>query len=376
MVLRYGTALVLMGVASMALAAEKSPDQLIKSLESRIVELNGRGQYADAVPLAKQVVDLRQKKSGTEDPDYAAALTNLAMLDKSLGRNEEAQPLFEQSLAIRQKVLRPGDPQTDATLGALAEIYALEGKPEQAEPLLKQAEKQGASSSEIGNGAEAVGQFYLKQNHPDQAVPFLQQGLAVYQKSYPPGNPKLAAATANLALAYIGAGKPDQADPLLQQAVDRGGPEAEAAADVLAKLSDSYVAQNRPDDAAPLLGRAATIRQKLGTEDKNLAARIGNLAVLYGNANRYAEAVPLWERNIAIQEKIAGPESQPVAYGLDNLSIVYLNQADIDHAEPLVQRSAAIYAKTAGEASPQYAATQERLALIAQRRKILEQQKK
>ncbi len=44
MVSRFGTALLLMGVSLSSLAADKSPDQAIKSLEARIVELNGRGQ--------------------------------------------------------------------------------------------------------------------------------------------------------------------------------------------------------------------------------------------------------------------------------------------------------------------------------------------
>src|ERR1700744_285660 len=119
MVYRFAAGLLLASVSCFALAADKSPDQQIKSLESRIVELNGRGQYADAVPLAKQVVELRRKKSGTDDPDYASAVGNLAVLYKALGRFDDAQPLLEQSLDIRRKVLKPNDPQTLATLGNL-----------------------------------------------------------------------------------------------------------------------------------------------------------------------------------------------------------------------------------------------------------------
>ena len=56
---RLAAGLLLASVSCFALAADKSPDQTIKSLETRIVELNGRGQYAEAVPLAKQVVALK-----------------------------------------------------------------------------------------------------------------------------------------------------------------------------------------------------------------------------------------------------------------------------------------------------------------------------
>jgi tetratricopeptide (TPR) repeat protein len=373
MVSRITAGLLLASVSWCALAADKSPDQQIKSLETRIVELNGRGQYADAVPLAKQVVDLRQKRTGTEDPDYASAISNLAMLYKSLGRFDDAEPLLEQSLAIRRKVLKPSDPLTVATIGSLAEIYGDEGKPEQAEPLLKQVD--GIASPEIAGGAEAAGMTYLRQNHFDQAIPLLKQAMDAYRKVYPAGNSKLAAATANLAQAYIAAGRPDQAEPLLKQASDTAGGDGQAEVDSLTRQSDFYVSQNRPDDAAPILTRVVALRQKMGTEDKNLAARVGNLAVLFANAGRYAESVPFWQDNIAIYEKIGGPDNVAVAGSLDNLATVYLNQGDIDTAEPLIQRSASIYAKAGGETSPQYVATQDRLAKIAQRRKMLEQQK-
>ena len=370
MISRIAAGLLLASISCAALAAGKTPDQTIKSLEARIVELNGRGQYEDAVPLAKQVIDLRQKKDGVQDRDYASALANLAMLYKSLGRFEEAQPLLEQSLAIRRGILKPSDPLIPATLGSLAEIYGAEGKPEQAEPLLKQA--QGVASPEIANGAEVAGAAYLRQNRFETAIPLLQQALDAYRKLYPANHPKLAAATANLAAAFTGAGKPDQAEPLLKQAAEPISSDDQAAAEALTRQSDFYMAQNRPDDAAPVLRRVVEIRRKLGTEDKNLAARVGNLAALYANSGRYAESVPLWQENIALFEKIAGADSTSVAFGLDNLAIVYLNQSDLDDAEPLLQRSAAIYAKALGETSPQYLKAQERLDDIAHRRAVVE----
>src|SRR5579859_523817 len=98
MIFRFALCVLLTQFSGHALAATKSVAQTIKSLEARIVELNGRGQYAEAVPLAKQVIELRRKRSGAEDSDYAAALANLAQLDKSLARFDEAQPLLEESL--------------------------------------------------------------------------------------------------------------------------------------------------------------------------------------------------------------------------------------------------------------------------------------
>lgn len=283
MIVRFAALLLLALLSFGALAADRNPDKTIRSLEARIVELNGRGQYAEAVPLAQRVIELRRKRTGSQDPDYAAALANLAQLDKSLGRFDEAQPLLEESLAIRRKLLKPSDPLIASTSASLAEIYAQEGKPELAEPLLKQAAESG--------------------------------------------------------------------DPA-----------------TLIRLSDFYVARKNPDEAAPLLKRAVEIRRKQGNEDNALAVRVGNLAALYANSGRYADSMPFWQDNIALFEKIAGPDSAQVAFGLDNLAIVDLNQNDLDGAEPLLRRSAAIYLKIGGEGDQRYLADQDRLARIAERR--------
>lgn len=367
---RFAVGLLLAQISFSALA-DQSLDDSIKSLEAGIVDLNARGQYAEAVPLAKQVIELRRKKNGANDIDYASALANLAMLDKSLGRFDEAQSSLEQSLAIRRKVLKPSDPLILASLGSLAEIYADEGKPEQAEPLLK--EVPGISSPEIAKAADAAGTAYLGQKRYEQAIPLLQRTVDSYRRLYPAGNPRLAAATANLSSALTAAGRTEQAESLLKQAAE-SGTEDQATIDALTRESDLYVSQNRPDDAAPVLRRVVAIRRKLGTEDKNLAARVGNLAALYANARRYAESVPFWQDNVALFEKVSGPDSANVAFGLDNLAIVYLNQGDLDQAEPAQQRSAAIYLKTGGESDPHYVAAQGRLAKIEQIRKQLEKQ--
>src|SRR5579871_6107284 len=114
---RIAAGLLVAGLSCPALAADKDAAKTIQSLEARIVELNRNGKYADAVPLAKQVIELRRKLDGPKDRDYASALANLAMLDKSLGQFEEAQPLLEQSLAIRREILKPADPLIAANLG-------------------------------------------------------------------------------------------------------------------------------------------------------------------------------------------------------------------------------------------------------------------
>ncbi len=51
-----------------------------------------------------------------------------------------------------------------------------------------------------------------------------------------------------------------------------------------------------------------------------MATSLNNLAALYQDQGRYAEAEPLYQRSLAIMEKALGPEHPDVAALLNNLA--------------------------------------------------------
>jgi len=56
------------------------------------------------------------------------------------------------------------------------------------------------------------------------------------------------------------------------------------------------------------------IKEKaLGPDHPDVATAMSNLAVLYANLGRYAEAEPLYKRSLAISEKALGPNHPDVA---------------------------------------------------------------
>jgi hypothetical protein len=59
-----------------SLAQSSAADELNKS----VIELNQAGRYAEAVPLAQQVLTIREKALGPDHPDVATALSYLALL--------------------------------------------------------------------------------------------------------------------------------------------------------------------------------------------------------------------------------------------------------------------------------------------------------
>ena len=51
----------------------------------------------------------------------------------------------------------------------------------------------------------------------------------------------------------------------------------------------------------------------LGPDHPNVATSLNNLAELYRNQGKYAEAEPLYKRSLAIREKALGPDHPDVA---------------------------------------------------------------
>ena len=60
-----------------------------------------QGLYADAEPLYKRSLAIRDKALGPDHPDVADSINNLAELYRAQARYADAEPLYKRSLAIR-----------------------------------------------------------------------------------------------------------------------------------------------------------------------------------------------------------------------------------------------------------------------------------
>ena len=133
--------------------AQSSPaDELTK----RVNELLQAGRYAEAIPLAQQVLAMREKALGPDHPDVAGSLNNLAELYNEQGRYAEAEPLYKRALAIRERALGPDHPDVAQALNNLAGLYENQGRYAEAEPLYKRA--------------LAIRERVLGPDHPDVAA--------------------------------------------------------------------------------------------------------------------------------------------------------------------------------------------------------------
>ncbi|MEE8122974.1 MAG: tetratricopeptide repeat protein, partial [Alphaproteobacteria bacterium] len=102
---------------------------------------------------------------------------------------------------------------------------------------------------------------------------------------------------------------------------------------------------------------AAAVKEAegFGPEDPRLATSLDRLATLYQAKGSYTEAELLFQRSLAIDEKVLGPDHPDVARDLNNLALLYNAQGRYAEAEPLYKRSLAINEKAFGFDHPEVA---------------------
>ncbi|MFB3092736.1 MAG: tetratricopeptide repeat protein [Dehalococcoidia bacterium] len=73
-----------------------------------------------------------------------------------------------------------------------------------------------------------------------------------------------------------------------------------------------------------------------------MATTLRNLGALYQDQGKYAEAEPLFERSLAINEKALGSNHPRVATALENMTELYKKTGRLDEAKRLEARAKAI----------------------------------
>jgi tetratricopeptide (TPR) repeat protein len=93
-----------------SVSASETQGATLKELNDRVVTLYQQGQYSEATKTAEEAVRVAIETLGSDHPQLAAFLNNLAILYQAQGRCSEALPLYERILAISERTLSRDDP--------------------------------------------------------------------------------------------------------------------------------------------------------------------------------------------------------------------------------------------------------------------------
>jgi tetratricopeptide (TPR) repeat protein len=233
-------------------------------LNDSVFYLVERGEYAEAEPVYRRVIAMRETLLGPEHPDTVQTLNALAVVYHHQGRYSEAEPLYHRVLTTREKVLGPEHPDTAQTLNNLAGLYHQQGLYAEAEPLYYRC--------------LALRERALGSEHPDTA-----------QSAH------------NLALLRQNQGRHTEAEQLYRRALSifqgAHGLDHPDVATALNNLGELYRIQGLYNDAELLLHRALAVREKvLGPEHPDTVSSIRNYAELLRKLGKDGEAEKLEAR--------------------------------------------------------------------------------
>ena len=117
--------------------------------------------------------------------------------------------------------------------------------------------------------------------------------------------------------------------------------------------------------ARPLFERALAINERLrGADHPQTGVAVASLAWLLQAQGDLAAARPLFERDLAITEKALGAEHPDTATSLANLAGLLQAQGDLAAARPLFERALGINEKVLGAEHPDTATSLNNLALL------------
>ena len=335
----------------------------IDTLAAQMNEAGQAGRQAEGLALAQKLEVLVRRQQGTTNMNYAGVLHNEGMFQYNLGRYQEAVDKLNAALAIK---LRHNDPaSTLRTSNLMAATLSLLGRRAEASAVAERAmtigtQAFGADDPRLGDTLTALGGLARDQENYSEAERYFERALAGRQSL--PNAPPFEVATAmdDLGDLYGLEGRFDDGERLLKQGLkllDQAyGANAQAAPNydkILNDMGNLYKDAGRLPEAEAALNRAIAIGRAVSGEDHpNVAASMGNLAVVLQHESRFAEAESFYKRALAIDEKVFGSNHPVTAIGLNNLANVYADQNRPQDAAGLQQRVLAINEKVFGPESP------------------------
>ena len=343
----------------------------VDELNQRVVELIGKGQYDEALPVAERALELA-RNLGEEDPDYASSLNNLAGLYDLMGNFAAAEPLYLEARDIYREALGKRNPDYANILNNLAGLYDLMGNFAAAEPLFLEArdiyrETLGEENPDYANILNNLAGLYHSMGNFAAAEPLYLESRDIRRETLGENNPDYANSLHNLAGLYESMGDFAAAKPLFLEARDilretlgERNPEYTNSLNGLAVL---YCSMGNFAAAEPLYLESRDIRREtLGERNPDYATSLNNLAVLYESMGNFAAAKPLYLEARDILREVLGERNPDYANILSNLAGLYESMGNFAAAEPLYLESRDILQEALGEKHPDYASSLNNLA--------------
>jgi CHAT domain-containing protein/Tfp pilus assembly protein PilF len=346
-------------------APATSTDETLRrawDLKAEALKAFQEGRFQEAIPKAREAVELRERVLGPDDLEVGEALDLLGRVLERNGEYPAAEAALARALRIKEAKIGPSTASAADTLEALAQVNQQTGRIAGARPLYERAlrireDLLGPEAPEVAAALTGLGWIQVDQGDLPAARITLERALKIREKTLGPNHLRTSQTLAHLGRVYRDLGEYDQARVVFERALriqERAlGPEHPDLGYVLAQYGVLY---ERLDDhlkARPLLERALAIREKaLGPNHPSVAWNLTQVVVVLRALNENAAAMPLVERALRIQEQALGPNSPQLAETLRNRARVATELRDYVLARNDLERALRIAEPVLGPNHP------------------------
>ncbi|GAB4332488.1 MAG: hypothetical protein OHK0038_08240 [Flammeovirgaceae bacterium] len=375
------------------------------------------GKYDSALYVADQIVSINERKYGTNHIRYAIGLENVADLDIETGRFKEADTNINQMIEIFQKnsyKRRMYDEEYSHVLETAARYYALMGLFDEAnDKLLKADRLSSRAPTAISNSstADELAYLYIKTGRFRETERILEDAIAIRKERYGEENRFLITPYNQMARLLFIKGEYIEAEEMVEKALnlsiktfgDRSLRTIESRTikgDIYSALGDydkakeevrtvisieerllggnhielansytqlaliKYYAGENIKEVEDLMNRAKEIiMANLGEDNPVYAGALKNLALVYTEGNKEAEAIAALNKADAIWVSKLGDSqninSAEIALLMGDIEV---KRNRIDAAITQYSRAKMIFQKKFGKTHPEYVKSLSRLA--------------
>ena len=275
------------------------------------------GRYDDAEVLIRQAYDDRVAELGSDHPEVAETLFELAEIEIGRARFEAAADYFRRSLEIRRTALDATSVRTAHTLNRLGWALANQGDVDGARAALEESMSvfrvQEDVTADLADPISILSQVERLAGNLERSERLARESLEIRERLLSPNHTKTGESYNNLAVVLDDLGDREEAVDLYRRAIVVQeaiyGPDSEPVAATLNNLGIALRDLGRVDEGLEALVRAWEIdRAALGDEHLYVALDRQNLAATYCEAGQPERGREHIDATIVIYERELGAD--------------------------------------------------------------------
>ena len=175
--------------------------------------------HREAELLERDALAIDELHFGSDSPEVAVRLNNLAQTLKATNRLSEAEPLMRRALAIDEQSYGADHPDVAIRLNNLAQLLKATNRLSEAEPLMRRAlaideQSYGPYHPKVAIRLNNLAQLLQDTNRLSEAEPLMRRALSIDEQSYGPEHPMVAIRLNNLAALLQATNRLSEAEPL------------------------------------------------------------------------------------------------------------------------------------------------------------------